>query len=592
MGNFVISLLSASLLISGIAAAVWVLEEKKVLKKFASGTKALIWFLLILGLLIPMKPSMFGPLVKIPVSGGQLSIDDRGSDNVLTSGSAAGAGLAGNAFVYNMSEDLDDETIVINDGTGQTAFSKKNAAAEGTSGTGFLSAFFGAAFTGAAEFFRKVGAFFTGQGILAVLFGIWCAGFLIAVLKTAYREYCFARAFKRWAEPAEDPEVLEALDEVKTAAGYRFSVRVYLCPFLTSPVLKGLVCPSILIPVDYKEYSDIRLILAHELTHACRQDLWMKAAAEFAALLHWFNPAVKMISKEMSLWCELACDETVLKGTDEETRIRYGMVLLNAAKRANGTGRASFHTCPTSFSTPLFESARQIKKRVYACADGAHKKKGFVLVALSAVFILASGSIFQVDYGKAEALSGSYPYPYASAASENQVVTIDEKENWIVYEDNSGVWKSVPGDYIEIRTKLAEDALTCRDVEDLYDKAGADKRTDKLAVRFSDGGLLLIDPEELIPISPTVAGGAPWYIKAYIHLGDIWDLVPEVNTNQQIHEITGDVLMKLVDQSWSDEQEFRTQAASEIAKEFGIPENRIVLDISRASQGTETAEEK
>ena len=95
-------------------------------------------------------------------------------------------------------------------------------------------------------------------------------------------------------------------------------------------MLLGVVRPTIVLPCGVEE-DRLGDILAHELTHARRQDLLYKWFAVAVTSLHWFNPMMIVVRRQLNRACELSCDEAVVKGLDAAGRRHYGETLLAMA---------------------------------------------------------------------------------------------------------------------------------------------------------------------------------------------------------------------------------------------------------------------
>ena len=76
-----------------------------------------------------------------------------------------------------------------------------------------------------------------------------------------------------------------------------------------------------------------------------------------AVCLHWFNPAVYVLQKEVSRACELSCDEEVIRRMDGRNKHLYGEILLTALRR---------RPMPVSadMGLPLSENAKWMKERL------------------------------------------------------------------------------------------------------------------------------------------------------------------------------------------------------------------------------------
>lgn len=80
----------------------------------------------------------------------------------------------------------------------------------------------------------------------------------------------------------------------------------------------GVIRPVIFLQKEYAE-GELYWILKHEMMHIVSMDLLVKLLAEFVCCLHWFNPLVYFLERQVKYLCETSCDERVIKGcTDEE----------------------------------------------------------------------------------------------------------------------------------------------------------------------------------------------------------------------------------------------------------------------------------
>ncbi|HHY23836.1 MAG TPA: M56 family metallopeptidase [Clostridiaceae bacterium] len=75
-----------------------------------------------------------------------------------------------------------------------------------------------------------------------------------------------------------------------------------LNPKIKSPMLVGLRRPMILLPISNVQEIDLKLVLTHELMHLKRKDLCVKMLALLAETLHWFNPFVHVLRKDVNTW--------------------------------------------------------------------------------------------------------------------------------------------------------------------------------------------------------------------------------------------------------------------------------------------------
>ncbi len=126
----------------------------------------------------------------------------------------------------------------------------------------------------------------------------------------------------------------EAARTVLLSLEPRGRVQLVESPAVDSPLLLGVLQPTIVLPVGLTDPARLRDILAHELTHARRHDLLFKWFAAFAASVHWFNPLLPFVRREIGRACELACDEAVVRSLAPPARKQYGETLLLLAAKA------------------------------------------------------------------------------------------------------------------------------------------------------------------------------------------------------------------------------------------------------------------
>lgn len=133
------------------------------------------------------------------------------------------------------------------------------------------------------------------------------------------------------------------------------------------PVVIGPLRPLILLPPGLEE-DRLRDILAHEMVHVRRRDLLYKWFAAAVTSLHWFNPLMPFIRREIGRLCELSCDEAATRELDAAGRRRYGETLLAMAA--------------APFSGPLAATLCEEKQRLrerLECLARPRKRSGAAL---------------------------------------------------------------------------------------------------------------------------------------------------------------------------------------------------------------------
>lgn len=132
------------------------------------------------------------------------------------------------------------------------------------------------------------------------------------------------------AQPLEKWSLWLLLRRCEILARIERPVAISQSTQVDSPCLVGMVHPHLLIPrklVDTLNENEIKLIFLHELAHLRRRDLavnWVLASVE---IIHWYNPLVWIVSREVRAAREEACDACALE-TEPGASRAYGETLL------------------------------------------------------------------------------------------------------------------------------------------------------------------------------------------------------------------------------------------------------------------------
>lgn len=212
---------------------------------------------------------------------------------------------------------------------------------------------------------------------LWVIWLIGVAGMLLYKV-TLYRG--FIRYMRAGMKPCDDVELLDRVAELGELVGVRKPVEVCVNPVAASAMLLSQREPCIVLPTTDLPAADLDYILLHELTHLKRKDSWYKWAMQIAVCLHWFNPLVHIMSREVNRDCELSCDEAVLKVKGAEAH-EYGATLL----RAMASSGAYWEHVP---SVSLAENKELLKERMEIMARSRKSVTAGILCALLVCCVL------------------------------------------------------------------------------------------------------------------------------------------------------------------------------------------------------------
>lgn len=214
---------------------------------------------------------------------------------------------------------------------------------------------------------------------LTVASAVWLLGAagMLAVQMASYLRW--RHAVKRWEQPAPgwvEPVVRAAAVE----AGLSDLPRVRQSPLVASPMMAGLVSPTLLLPVTLPPREELALILAHEMAHCRRRDIQRKLVILLARAVHWFNPLVHWMAGQAQREIELACDETVAASRPPQWRQAYCQALLHAIDAA---GRPA-----PVLSTRFALEKQEIMRRFARVMRPVKGKKGAAVFGLMALLAL------------------------------------------------------------------------------------------------------------------------------------------------------------------------------------------------------------
>ncbi len=114
------------------------------------------------------------------------------------------------------------------------------------------------------------------------------------------------------------------------------AVRLVTSPSITTPVVAGMVRPTIILPATLLgtiPAEQIVQIFIHELAHIIRRDQFILTVQQIVRVLFWAHPLVERVSQRLTRASEEICDNHVLAITPTKV---YSQTLLVVAELATG----------------------------------------------------------------------------------------------------------------------------------------------------------------------------------------------------------------------------------------------------------------
>lgn len=215
----------------------------------------------------------------------------------------------------------------------------------------------------------------------------WMVTALVLLIRKITIYQSFVKYIRAGCVEVADINLLERLGKLAGQSKVKTPMELYVNSLISSPLLIGFFRPCIVLPTDKLPDTEFQYIVLHELIHYRRRDMFYKWLIQITVCIHWFNPIVRLMSREVERTCELACDEAIIKRLDVQERRAYGDTLLNVAEN-----RGTYKN--TVASVTLGESGEQLRERLDAITGFQNKSKSvrFAAAALTAAVCLGSAA--------------------------------------------------------------------------------------------------------------------------------------------------------------------------------------------------------
>lgn len=167
--------------------------------------------------------------------------------------------------------------------------------------------------------------------------------------------------------------------------GVRRSVRLLIGSNDTVPCSFGLLRPVVIVPETLvSELSeDLDRVLAHELAHHRRGDLWVNAVQLGLFVVWWFNPLYWLLHRSLRTVREDCCDDLLL-ATGIASPGDYCDTILRVASNQKSTG-------PLAIASSMADYPHPLEKRFRRIMDGSLRRSVRLgWRGLAAVIVLAA----------------------------------------------------------------------------------------------------------------------------------------------------------------------------------------------------------
>lgn len=155
------------------------------------------------------------------------------------------------------------------------------------------------------------------QSLFYCLSLIWLLGAVFILIMKIVKYNLFLRTMRK------NSELNTTLSDIPKR------LKVRKTAMLDAPLIVGLFKPILFLPDAELSDSDMNLVLMHELTHYKRGDLLYKWFMMAVQSVHWFNPIIYVVSRQIDVECEISCDFVVTSKLTETEQNNYMNMILD-----------------------------------------------------------------------------------------------------------------------------------------------------------------------------------------------------------------------------------------------------------------------
>ncbi len=154
----------------------------------------------------------------------------------------------------------------------------------------------------------------------------WTVGVLILSVRLVMG-FIGVYRWRRHLEPLPE-RLAQRIGSLSEKLGMKSFSRIFITPSVLQAMATGYLRPMVLLPaamVTHMQPEMLEAVIAHELAHIHRFDLWINLIQRIAETILFYHPAVWWLSGRLRSERELCCDELAVKATKK--RLTYATTL-------------------------------------------------------------------------------------------------------------------------------------------------------------------------------------------------------------------------------------------------------------------------
>ena len=197
----------------------------------------------------------------------------------------------------------------------------------------------GALATGADTLAATVAGTATKGFTVEAVVALWIAGVTVISSRTLVAWHHLS-GLRRAADRHAARHLVPVVERLSGLFGLARHVEIGLSASISNPMVVGWLKPVILMPpaiVARLPLAQLEMLIAHELAHLRRHDHWINLFQIVTETLMFYHPVVSMISRQIRIERENACDDLTVTAT--RRRLDY-VEMLASLEKSRRPGRA------------------------------------------------------------------------------------------------------------------------------------------------------------------------------------------------------------------------------------------------------------
>ena len=178
--------------------------------------------------------------------------------------------------------------------------------------------------------------------------------------------------------------VIVSCPELTNFTNKRVTVRVW--ENTSSPFMTGICRPTLVLPARELTEEQRMNILRHEMTHFKRHDIWYKWLVSLVKCVHWFNPVIWYVAKQIQTACEISCDMAVAQDMSKSEEMSYIDTVLSLLP----TGKAK----QIPLTTQMASSKKTLRRRFTMIRNKKKTSKIMSVISALAAVVMLSTTVF------------------------------------------------------------------------------------------------------------------------------------------------------------------------------------------------------